>query len=280
MKLNEKAATMSQSLFKNFDPDELKPGFNANTNISLRLGRQVWMVVVQLLDVCARFHTYENAEGLYTLSNDQFSQLWTCVKDFAEIGLKNKDVAGWPVELICDGREREEIRIINLALHGANYQSSQGTARSQIHGLAGLFLIDDAMTMALSGGITVEVVDLLSAASFNLAEARFYEHRQPEFKKYFQSINSSDIELELKRRESRAASIRASIRHEFGNSAKDFVRQEWEAHKSEYGNNKSAFARHYVPIVSHKFSKKDGDPINITHKQMRDVWLADHPPTR
>lgn len=67
--------------------------------------------------------------------------------------------------------------------------------------------------------------------------------------------------------------IRGAIaRHASTNRVREWVTMEWRAHRSEYGNNKSEFSRHYVRRVQHEFG------VTITEKQMREVWLRDTPP--
>lgn len=63
-------------------------------------------------------------------------------------------------------------------------------------------------------------------------------------------------------------------------TAQKYVRMEWEKNRSSYDGNKSEFARVYVPIVANNFKNAKGDPLKITEKQMREVWLSDAPPTR
>ena len=50
-----------------------------------------------------------------------------------------------------------------------------------------------------------------------------------------------------------------------------FVSSEWAAHKADYTNNKSAFARDYVRRVLREYD------VSITEKQMREVWLKGTP---
>lgn len=70
----------------------------------------------------------------------------------------------------------------------------------------------------------------------------------------------------------------AQTRHEPSKKAKTFVQSEWKKHRSAYENNKSAFARDYVSIVANKFQNTKGEPLKITEKQMREVWLKDSRP--
>lgn len=267
---------MSHSLFKNFDPDKLK--IHLYEVGSLELGPNIWLVMIHLLDVCAGFHTYEHADGLFTLSNDEFHQLWARVKVLADAGLSGAASPEWSIGLENDSGESEEVAVVRRALSEDLLRPIGTPARSQIYALAGLFLIDQTMTRAAQGGLTVEVVDMLAKASINLAEARSCEYSQPEFKRFARAINLLDIEHEFRRRESAAAVVRAGIRHEFSNSAKEFVKQEWAAKKAAYGSNKTEFARSYVPIVANRFVDRHGDPLKITEKQLREVWLSDTPP--
>lgn len=62
-------------------------------------------------------------------------------------------------------------------------------------------------------------------------------------------------------------------RYEPFRMAKAFVQAEWHKQKLQYQNNKTEFCRHYVPIVAHNFKSRNGDPLKITEKQMREEWL-------
>ena len=63
----------------------------------------------------------------------------------------------------------------------------------------------------------------------------------------------------------------ANRRHEPGRRAKAFVCAEWIKHKDAYNGNKSEFSRAYVGRVRNEFV------VDITEKQMREVWLKDNP---
>jgi hypothetical protein len=57
--------------------------------------------------------------------------------------------------------------------------------------------------------------------------------------------------------------------------AKDFTLAEWQKYgATEYGNNKSAFARHYRNLISHKFKRADGvTPLFVTEGTIKNDWL-------
>ncbi|WP_454903343.1 hypothetical protein [Variovorax gossypii] len=73
------------------------------------------------------------------------------------------------------------------------------------------------------------------------------------------------------RREQATRAVAA--RHAPGKRARTFVQHEWSTHQNAYNANKSAFARDYVRRVKHEFG------VDITEKQLREVWLKDPPPT-
>jgi hypothetical protein len=60
--------------------------------------------------------------------------------------------------------------------------------------------------------------------------------------------------------------------------AREFIRSEWAKYRQEYLNNKSEFARDYASRISHEFVNAKGDPLKVTEKTIREVWLADTPP--
>ena len=67
-------------------------------------------------------------------------------------------------------------------------------------------------------------------------------------------------------------SANALIRHAPHRQAKAFVVAEWSLHSAAYENNKSAFARDYAKRVKNEMN------LNITEKQIREVWLKDPRP--
>ncbi|MGB7480970.1 MAG: hypothetical protein WA924_11620 [Burkholderiaceae bacterium] len=78
-------------------------------------------------------------------------------------------------------------------------------------------------------------------------------------------VSGLDVSKELQARKN------AFKGHAKNTKARDFVRHEWTEHKAAYQGNKSAFSRDYVRRVKHEFD------VDITEKQMREVWLANTP---
>lgn len=63
----------------------------------------------------------------------------------------------------------------------------------------------------------------------------------------------------------------ANSRHKGSREARNFVRTEWAAHRTDYQGNKSAFARDYAKRVWNELN------IRVTEKTVRESWLADTP---
>lgn len=57
--------------------------------------------------------------------------------------------------------------------------------------------------------------------------------------------------------------------------AREFIQSEWVMHRAAYDNNKSEFARIYARLIFNEFRKANGEPLSVTVKQIRDVWLSD-----
>lgn len=280
MGIDEKNSVTGQSMFSNFNPDAMKAG-RIEINLEAMPILSVWMVTMQLLDVCANWHRYDNCMRYVTLSNDEFVELGKSIEELAWIGFENREsmiMAAAPLEIPSE-LKFEDKKLADWAFHGLALSPNSKTSHSQIYGYLGLLLIDQAITTAGKSGISASFVDDLATVSFYLAEARAAEYLQDDFKLFMREIDL-DRESEYKRRESQLASLRASIRHEPHRAAREFVKEEWGKHQTAYEYNKSAFARDYVRIVANKFSRPGGEPVTITEKQMRDVWLADSPPAR
>lgn len=66
----------------------------------------------------------------------------------------------------------------------------------------------------------------------------------------------------------------ARRRHKKTNDAREWIKSEWTACAGDYQNNKSAFSRHYVRLLMIERG------VEITEKQMKEVWLKDTPSAR
>ena len=66
-------------------------------------------------------------------------------------------------------------------------------------------------------------------------------------------------------------------RHSATTAAKHYVKNEWHVNGSAYSFNKSDFARTYVKLVAQNFLDRRGDPLTITEKTIREIWLAHTP---
>lgn len=68
----------------------------------------------------------------------------------------------------------------------------------------------------------------------------------------------------------------ANRKHAPMKQAREWVYSEWLAKAAAFGGNKSDFARVYVGLIRQKFRDSKGDPLAVTDKQVRDVWLRTH----
>jgi hypothetical protein len=66
----------------------------------------------------------------------------------------------------------------------------------------------------------------------------------------------------------------AEKRHSSMRMAKLFVQAEWDEKGEAYKRDKSDFARTYVGLVRDKFMDSKGDPLRVTEKTIREVWLS------
>ncbi|GAB3476760.1 hypothetical protein [Polaromonas eurypsychrophila] len=89
----------------------------------------------------------------------------------------------------------------------------------------------------------------------------------------FASVNDAHAEawggLAWKSERSSFAALGGRKKNERYVAARDFVASEWGQHRHAYCHNKSAFSRDYVKRVKNELD------VNITEKQMREVWLSD-----
>jgi len=82
-------------------------------------------------------------------------------------------------------------------------------------------------------------------------------------------LNSQVVRITRER-----AKYAAEKRHSSMRTAKLFVQSEWHEKAEAYKRNKSDFARTYVALIRDRFRDTKGDPLRVTEKTIRDVWLS------
>lgn len=70
----------------------------------------------------------------------------------------------------------------------------------------------------------------------------------------------------------------ATARHRYFKPALQFVQTEWVQNREAFKNNKTDFASVYVGRVRNEFLDRKGDPLKVSEKTIREVWLSDSPP--
>jgi hypothetical protein len=96
-------------------------------------------------------------------------------------------------------------------------------------------------------------------------EECFYLHEQ--------LFECFEVVLDANKRQTQAR-LNARKKAQKFTQARLWVQQEWGDKGAAYGNNKSDFARTYTGLVREKFKDIKGDPLRITEKTIREVWLA------
>jgi hypothetical protein len=130
----------------------------------------------------------------------------------------------------------------------------------------------DKDSIILAGNLIIEAMAIICWAERSVATEKLSEMRDEQKKNIVEQAR-----LDERKSASKHAINTKNAPHR---RAEEFVREEWSKNKAEYNNNKASFARDFVPIVANKFKNNKGDPLKITEKQMREVWLSDTPPTR
>jgi hypothetical protein len=126
--------------------------------------------------------------------------------------------------------------------------------------------------LILAGSILAEAMEIICWAERAIASKKLAEMRDEQKKNIAEQARLDERKL--------ASKHAVNTKNAPNRKAETFVRGEWLKNKAEYNNNKTSFARDYVPIVANKFKNNKGEPLKITEKQMREVWLSDTPPTR
>ena len=133
------------------------------------------------------------------------------------------------------------------------FENDEGLTKT-LASLAVLSLIDEATMYAMSGDS-----DLVAACSAELHRIRY--------------VLDPDDPMRLAVEKARANVLKSragqggTAKGKRSEVARHFVTSEWDKHKTEYKQNKSAFARDYVRRVLREYE------IQVTEKTIREVWL-------
>jgi len=258
---------LANSIFKNFDPEGMSLQFNANT--SYGFAPDLFLFIIYLLDLCAQLTKLGDFRTRTRLTNAQFAELEERVNDLANTGFKNRESLSWHEDL--NSYDFEDLETYRWALHGKKCSANLNATASQILGITALKLVDDAMSRAEKEGITLNFVESLSIAAVYLADAK--DEDEYDSRQHLKYAVAKSIEDDSRKRKSEWA----KLRHHQTNAARAFVRNEWSLHKDAYNGNKSEFSRTYVSIVANRFKTRNGDPLKVTEKTIRESWLSDTP---
>jgi hypothetical protein len=127
---------------------------------------------------------------------------------------------------------------------------------------------------------TVWQLKVFGWATINAVEAIAYAERlesEQEIRQDHDRKQETSLDDALSQKTSERAIHAATKRHAPSNAARDWVRQEWALHHDSYSGNKSEFSRTYVARVKNEFQDSKGDPLIVTEKTIRDVWLKSPP---
>lgn len=91
------------------------------------------------------------------------------------------------------------------------------------------------------------------------------------------TIQAEAVAEALSREASERAAKAANKRHAPSKSARDWVCKEWALLSDSYSGNKSEFSRIYAARVKHEFKDSKGEPLSVTEKTIREVWLSNTP---
>ena len=119
------------------------------------------------------------------------------------------------------------------------------------------------------GIATIEAIEICNKVEFFKNLEQYQTEKKSEIR--------STLKLEIERNQISRAKNAAKIRFENNNEARKWVQSEWQFNKVGYDGNKSEFSRAYSLLVKQKFTNKNGEPLSITDKTIREIWLRDTP---
>lgn len=99
-------------------------------------------------------------------------------------------------------------------------------------------------------------------------------HREASIREAMSTEQRAQLHAQVVRITRERAKFAAGKRHSSMRQAKLFVQAEWYEKAEAYKRNKSDFARTYVALIRDRFLDSKGDPLRVTEKTIRDVWLS------
>lgn len=165
---------MGQSIFKNFDPEDLTDIFYMNETKD-----QIRTLVLQMniefaIHLCSFGRDYLSTDdkrfGALIFKNHEFVALEKNIKLLAKIGLESPTVPEYLTNGEGGGPD-SNAAVFELAIHGSTLKNIIPVMAIQIHSFHALRLTDDALSTSTVSGLTPNVCDRLLLASYYLSKA-------------------------------------------------------------------------------------------------------------
>lgn len=189
-------------------------------------------------------------------------------RDFADLDTLQDILDHWETDAIIHGVSNFEFYAV-LALakieEAVSHLSWAQEGKGEIHNIAA-----EVGPIAAANAV-IEAMEIICYAERTLSDEQLKEIRTEQREQF-----AAEVAAQARKRNSERA---VAARYSPNRAAREFVQNEWAAHKNAYDGNKSAFARNYVAIVANKFTDSKGDPLKVTEKTIREVWLSDTPST-
>jgi hypothetical protein len=190
-------------------------------------------------------------------TDDSLKILAKNVNKLANLAIENLTEIRWAG---FEGKTKkvEDCTIFELALEGHGLQETSDVSYLQINGIAALWTIDHAITVAKNDGISLKFVEALSEAALFLSQAAMIQ--KDIFTVSAERHESSRKNAEFTDERSRKAAQNAAKRHanDPKQAEKSFIFEcwtEWQTKPSQYAS-KAAFSRSMLEKCIHIVSYK------------------------
>jgi len=248
---------MGNPLFKNFSVDYLRS--SAIPDVGIGHTPNLFLLLFEALRYCSTLAFGDDGKPIrYQVANDDsLKALNDEINELANLALENDCDITWTG---FEGRAKkaDECSEFALAFEGHSFKPESAVSFVQINGFAAMRLIDDAITVAKSTGISLHFVECLAEASLYLAQAASIQKDQ--YRLSAERIESIRKDAEFTENQRKKSAQNAAKRHASDPKQDDkgFVFDCWKLwqEKPQHYKSKAAFARAMLDKCEHLVSQK------------------------
>lgn len=246
-----------KKIFNNFSADSLR----SSTSPDLGIGNtpHLFLLLIEALRYCGKleFDDSGKLKGFQIATDDSLKALNDEINELANLALENDCDITW-TGFEGQAKKADECSVFALAFEGHSFKPESAVSFVQINGFAAMRLIDDAITVAKSTGISLHFVECLAEASLYLAQAASIQKDQYRLSAERTEAIRKDAEFTENQRKKAAQNAEKRHAKDPKRSEKDFIFDCWKLwqEKPQQYKSKAAFARAMLDKCEHIVSQK------------------------